>query len=132
MFHSASMGLRFMAERADCIFFTPVDVPLFSIATVNFLAERIQNSNEHIILPAYKGKSGHPIVMRSEAARELIRHKNDNGLRGAMEAYDGPKGVIEVEDSGILYDADTPEEYQNLESLSKSMYDWSSSGSEMQ
>jgi CTP:molybdopterin cytidylyltransferase MocA len=114
MFHSASMGLSCMAEKVDCIFFTPVDVPLFSANTVRFLSARIQNSKEHIITPSYKGKSGHPIVMRSSVAKELISHKSANGLRGAMEAYCGPKSVIEVEDSGILYDADTPEDYTFL------------------
>jgi CTP:molybdopterin cytidylyltransferase MocA len=120
MFHSASMGLAFMAERVDCIFFTPVDVPLFSAATVRILAGRIQNSNDHIISPSYKGKSGHPIVMRSSAVKELTGLKNDRGLRGAIEAYNGPKGTIEVDESGILYDADTPDDYQFLVQRSRS------------
>jgi CTP:molybdopterin cytidylyltransferase MocA len=117
MFHSASMGLAFMADRVDCIFFTPVDVPLFSTATVRLLAERMQTSDDHIITPVHQGKNGHPIVMRSVAAKALISNKSDKGLRGAIDAYGGPKGIIEVDDPGILYDSDTPEDYQRLNAL---------------
>jgi CTP:molybdopterin cytidylyltransferase MocA len=121
MFHSASIGLAFMADRVDCIFFTPVDVPLFSVTTVRLLAEDIQKSGDHIITPVHRGKNGHPIVMRSDAAKALISNKSDKGLRGAIDAYEGPKGIIEVDDPGILYDSDTPEDYEFLNGLINSL-----------
>jgi CTP:molybdopterin cytidylyltransferase MocA len=114
MFHSAALGFAFMAGRVDALFFTPADIPLFGAATVRLLAERLRQGDEHIIVPVYRGKRGHPAVMLSSAARDLIRHKNSGGLRGAMDAYDGPRGMLEVDDQGILRDLDTPEDYRLL------------------
>jgi CTP:molybdopterin cytidylyltransferase MocA len=112
MFYSASMGLRFMAEQVDGIFFNPADVPLFSAETVRSLAMRLQNTGGHIIIPVYRGRNGHPVAMKSCGIKELLVFDGKGGLGGAIEAYSGPKGVIEVEDAGILYDFDTPQDYR--------------------
>jgi CTP:molybdopterin cytidylyltransferase MocA len=121
MFHSAAMGLEFMAERVEGIFFTTADIPLFSAATVRLLAERIRRDNKHIVIPSYQGKNGHPIVMLSRAAKELIRCTKPGGLRGAIDAYDGPKETLALDDRGILYDADTPEDYRRVLSIYRSL-----------
>jgi CTP:molybdopterin cytidylyltransferase MocA len=115
MFYSASMGFKVMAEQVGGIFFTPADIPLFKADTVRFLAEAMQNSNSHIIIPTYRHSSGHPIVMRSAAAKEILHGKNENGLKGAIAAYcGGAKDILDVDDPGILYDSDTPDDYQFL------------------
>jgi CTP:molybdopterin cytidylyltransferase MocA len=115
MFYSASMGFKVMEEQVDGIFFTPADIPLFKAETVRLLAESLQNSNSHIIIPAYHGKSGHPIVMRSAVAKEILHGKNENGLKGAIAAYyGGAKDILDVDDPGILFDSDTPEDYEFL------------------
>ncbi|MDR2053512.1 MAG: nucleotidyltransferase family protein [Treponema sp.] len=116
MFQSAALGFEFMAGRVDGLFFTPADIPLFAAVTVRLLAERLRQGDGHIVVPVCGGKKGHPVVMLSSTARELARHKNSGGLRGAMDAYDGPKGTLEVDDQGILRDLDTPEDYRLLAS----------------
>ncbi|MDR0583727.1 MAG: nucleotidyltransferase family protein [Treponema sp.] len=112
MFYSVSLGLGFMADRADSIFFTPVDVPLFGAQTVHRLGAFLQNSDMHIIAPAYHGKTGHPVAIRSRAVKELINYNGHDGLKGAIASYSGPTGVLEADDTGILYDFDTPEDYR--------------------
>ena len=114
MFHSAALGFEFMAGRVDGLFFTPADTPFFGAAVVRLLAERLRQGAEHIVIPVYRGRRGHPVVMLSQTAKDLIRCKNSGGLRGVMDAYDGPKGTLEVDDQGILHDLDTPEDYHRL------------------
>jgi CTP:molybdopterin cytidylyltransferase MocA len=114
MWYSASLGLTFMADRVDGIFFTPVDVPLFSVATVRKLADGMQTSGAHIVSPVHQGKAGHPVALRSTAVKDVLAQRSDRGLRGAIDTYGGPKGVIAVDDAGTIYDSDTPEEYQFL------------------
>jgi CTP:molybdopterin cytidylyltransferase MocA len=114
MFYSASLGLAWMSEQVDCIFFTPVDIPLFQTDTVRLLAEHMLNSGGHIAIPFYNDTGGHPVAIRSTAVKELIAYKAGGGLRGAINAYRGPCGFIPVNDSGILYDLDTKEDYRNL------------------
>lgn len=112
MFYSVSLGLQFMAELVDGIFFTPVDVPLFGAGVVRLLAARLQG--EHITIPAYRGKTGHPVAIRSCAVKTLTGIENHEGLRNAIDRYDGTKSVLEVDDPGILYDFDTPEDYDSF------------------
>ncbi|MDR1353904.1 MAG: nucleotidyltransferase family protein [Treponema sp.] len=114
MFCSAVLGLEFMAGRADGVFFTPADMPFFSADTARLLAERLRRGEEHIVIPVYRGRPGHPAIMLPAAAKELIRHKNPGGLKGAIEAYGGPKCTLEVDDRGILQDLDTPEDYRKM------------------
>jgi CTP:molybdopterin cytidylyltransferase MocA len=126
MFHSVSMGFANIAERADAVFFTPVDVPLFTVNTMSLLIERLQNSRDrpegtvHIISPIHKGKLGHPILMLPQALKELIKWKGPGGLRGAIDAYSGPKDILEIDDPGVAFDADTPEDYRLLTESVKS------------
>jgi CTP:molybdopterin cytidylyltransferase MocA len=117
MFRSASLGLEFMAGRAGGVFFTPADIPFFRADTARLLAERLLRGKEHIVIPVYRGRRGHPAVMLSETAKELIRHKNPGGLKGAIDAYSGPKCTLEVDDRGILQDLDTPEDYRKMGGL---------------
>jgi CTP:molybdopterin cytidylyltransferase MocA len=91
-----------------------VDTPLFSAALVRLLSSRMSGGGDHIITPFYEGKSGHPVLIRSAAVKELLKDKNSRGLRGAIDAYNGPRGSINVDESGILFDADTPEDYRRM------------------
>jgi CTP:molybdopterin cytidylyltransferase MocA len=126
MFYSVSMGFADIAERADAVFFTPVDVPLFTVNTMRLLTERLQNScgrpegADHIISPIHKGKLGHPILMLPQALKELIKWKGPGGLRGAIDAYGGLTEILEIDDPGVVFDADTPEDYQLLTESVKS------------
>ena len=118
MFYSASLGLRFMTTKADAVFFTPADSPLFTVHTVRLLAAELGTSD--IIIPVFQGKEGHPVTMRSPAALEIINHKStatpfaSQGLRGAIDTYCGPKTFLDVDDPGIVRDMDTPEDYRLL------------------
>lgn len=122
MFRSASLGLTFLARRSGAIFFTPVDTPLFSAATVRRLAECIQGRagtgagdfTRRIVTPFFNGRPGHPVLIGSEAAVKIIGYTGAGGLRGAIEAYDGPKKALDSGDPGTVFDADTMEDYKRL------------------
>lgn len=110
MFDSAKIGLEYISDKADRILFTPVDIPLFTADTV----KRLIDTKCELGGPSYKGKIGHPIVMSSTVAKELIGFTGDGGLKGAMDNCGIPMKKIEVADKGILHDADTPEDYETL------------------
>jgi CTP:molybdopterin cytidylyltransferase MocA len=81
----------------------------------------MRNTGNHIVIPSYNGREGHPIALLSQTVKELIQWKGAGGLRSAINAYSsGPKGILEAGDSGILFAADTPEEYQVLMRASQS------------
>ena len=86
MFDSASLGLSYIRDKCDRVLFTPVDIPLFTSATVQSLLK----TDASLAVPVCEGKPGHPI----RCGEPLVS--------------------IPVDDRGILHDADTPEDYADL------------------
>jgi len=114
MFESACIGLRHLRPRCERLLFTPVDVPLFSAETVRALLQ----SSVALAVPVCGGKRGHPILLTSPVVDAVLSDSGEGGLRGALERCGVKETKIEVPDSGILYDADTPEDYRTLLRLS--------------
>ncbi len=110
MFESACIGFSYLRDKCDRLLFTPVDIPLFTAATVQTLLA----SDAPLACPVCDGKRGHPILISAALADSILRDPGDDGLRGALERCGVPMTEIPVEDRGVLHDADTPEDYQAL------------------
>ncbi len=110
MFDSAKIGLSYLKDKCDRILFTPVDIPLFTSATVRSLLD----SGAKLACPVCEGKDGHPILIDSSLVGALLSDSGEGGLRGAISRCGEAMARIEVEDAGILHDADTPEDYRVL------------------
>jgi len=107
MIDSIKIGLRYYVGKCEKILVTPVDVPLFTPETVSVLIK----SAASVAIPTYCGKSGHPIVIGSEAIKGILDYEGANGMKGALAKLSLDTDYIEVSDSGILLDMDTPEDY---------------------
>lgn len=110
MFDSAAIGLSYIRTRCARTFFTPVDVPLFSPATLRALMA----SPAAIAKPVCCGAEGHPILLSCDLIPAILQDGGAGGLRGALSRCGAPIALIPVEDEGILLDADTPEAFAAL------------------
>ena len=110
MFESACIGLSYLADKCDRLLFTPVDIPLFTAATL----QQLLGSDAPLACPVCDGKRGHPILIASSLIGRILSDSGHDGLRGALERCGAPMTEIPVEDRGILHDADTPEDYKAL------------------
>ncbi|MBO5640026.1 MAG: NTP transferase domain-containing protein [Oscillospiraceae bacterium] len=110
MFESACIGLSYLADKCDRLLFTPVDIPLFTAATL----QQLLDSDAPLACPVCDGKRGHPILIASSLIGSILSDSGHDGLRGALERCGAPMTEIPVEDRGILHDADTPEDYKAL------------------
>lgn len=110
MFASACIGLRYLRDKCDRVLFTPVDIPLFTAATVQALLQ----SGARLACPVCDGESGHPTLIASSLIDAVLADPGDRGLRGALERCGEPMAEIPVRDKGVLHDADTPEDYRAL------------------
>ncbi|MDR1815155.1 MAG: nucleotidyltransferase family protein [Clostridiales Family XIII bacterium] len=115
MFDSARIGLSYIAGRCARAFFTPVDVPLFTADTVRALMA----CGADIVKPVYKGREGHPILVGAGLIPEIVGTEEPGGLKAALEKYEARTARVEVSDEGVLYDADTPDEFNLLMELSR-------------
>lgn len=110
MLDSAKIGFRYLLAECDQVLFTPVDIPLFTAKTV----EKLMVSGADVAIPLCGEKEGHPLLISSRTLPAILKYDGENGLRGALDSSLVRLRRIPVEDEGILFDADTPEDFQNL------------------
>lgn len=103
MFCSVMAGLK--ASFSDRVFVIPGDYPAVSVNTVFCMKQR---QNCDILVPSYRGKIGHPVLLRKEAVSKLQR----DGFLTLWE-FISQYGyqILEVDDPGILLDIDYPEDF---------------------
>ncbi|MDO4328761.1 MAG: nucleotidyltransferase family protein [Lachnospiraceae bacterium] len=113
MFDSAKLGLSYLQNYCDRILFCPVDVPLFSSATVKMLLD----ADGALIFPVCRETIGHPIILDSKLVPLILQYKGQRGLKGALDSLEIKPVRISIEDEGILMDADTKEDFKQLTAL---------------
>ena len=110
MFASAAIGMAHIRSMCDQFFFTPGDVPLFSGATLHTLLA----CGAPLCKPVCGSKDGHPILIRCDLVDAILRSGGEGGLKGALDRCSTEMVSVPVDDTGTLYDADTPEAYRKL------------------
>ncbi len=116
MFDSVRIGLEYFRGKCQRVLFTPVDIPLFTAATV----EALLGCGAPLACPVCRGERGHPILMSGGVVERVLAGGGEGGLRGALERCGVPMTEVEVPDPGILLDADTPADYDGLLKLHNS------------
>lgn len=111
MYDSFLMGLNALDSQCDRFFFTPADVPLFHTRSLQTLLE---HEDSPVSIPTFQGKCGHPVLISASCIPYLRQYNGQGGLRGAMRGLSAEPDRIEVEDEGILLDADNDNDYYNL------------------
>lgn len=101
MFDYAKIGLEFLQNKCDQVIFNPANVAMFTTETIQKMIE----SNEDIISPSYNKKSGHPILISSNLIPKILEYDGNMGMRGAIQEIGVEKKWLDVEDEGILYNA---------------------------
>ena len=110
MVDSAKIGLRYLQDKCDRVLFTPVDIPLFTAATV----EALFSTAAPLACPAVRGQSGHPILLSAELIPGILADDGPGGLRGILSRLPLSPTRVPVDDPGILMDADTMEDFEAL------------------
>ena len=108
MFSSVREGMRHV--RGERFFLTPGDCPLLN----EKVCLRMLKEQQDMIVPAYNGRKGHPVLLKGSLAEEILKEPEDSNLK----AYINRKGykLVDVEDEGVLIDIDTQEDYERLKS----------------
>lgn len=110
MIDYAKIGFAYLKEICDQVLVAPVDVPLFTMYTV----QRITHSGALLANPVFNGKRGHPLLISSSLLPFFLQYQGENGLKGAMDVCDCQRTNIDVSDAGVLYDVNSGDDYQEL------------------
>ena len=109
---SLQAGIRALPDAAAAVLFAPVDHPLFSPETVRALILGFVESRAPLVVPAFHGWRGHPVLFGRELFPELLEKDLPEGARTVVRRYLDARLQLPVEDPGILADLDTPEDYR--------------------
>ncbi len=109
---SLQAGIRTLPETAAAVLFAPVDHPLFSPDTVRALIRGFRETRAPLVVPAFEGWRGHPVLFGRDLFPELLEEHLPEGARTVVRRYLDDRLLVPVNDPGILADLDTPEEYR--------------------
>lgn len=117
MLSTVLCGVEHLAAEIDAasipgpLLITPADIPGIAPQSIRRLLAAYP-APEKVIVPTYRGKRGHPLLLAPELISELRHLDPEVGLKQIRERYE----VLEVavDDRGILGDIDTPADYERF------------------
>lgn len=97
-FTSLKLGLDFLKDTCDKVFFSSLGIPMVMPETLRKMAE----TDNMITVPSFQKKSGHPLLIDSKLIPTILEYDGTDGIRGAMAATGFDKEYLHVEDEGVL------------------------------
>jgi len=87
----------------------PVDHPLVSAELVARLIAEFDSSGKTIVLPAFHGKRGHPLIFRASVYEELLAASPEVGARQVV--WNHAREVLEVptDEEGVVVNLNDPD-----------------------
>ncbi|CAN5748244.1 nucleotidyltransferase family protein [soil metagenome] len=111
---SLRTALHSLPDSVRAVVVTPVDFPLVRAETTRALVEAYRARRAPIVLPAYRGVHGHPVLFARDVFRELLTGSLPEGARSVVHAHRAELEEVTVHDEGVLQDVDTPADYRRL------------------
>ena len=111
---SVNTGLSALPQYASAVLLALVDQPTVSSDSYEDLVKTSQANPDAIIIPRCNGKRGHPIILPPKAWPLCAKAPLDKGLHWVTHHPDIKVVDLELTDTGILRDIDTPADYELL------------------
>lgn len=112
MLQSLKIGLRHLPEEATAFLIVLGDQPQIEPVVIRqIIAEYIMNQRK-IIIPSYQFRRGHPWLVSRDLLPELLVLPEDATLRQFLNAHTDAIYYLNVDNSSVLMDLDTPAEYE--------------------
>lgn len=115
MMSSVKAGISALPANVDAVMILPADVPLVRAETLRQVAQSAGSSEAVVLRPTFRGRPGHPPLIRRSLFAEILAAPPEATLRDSLERH-GPE-ALPVIDSGILRDMDYPDDYRRLAAL---------------
>jgi len=110
---SLKAGIRALEGRdVDGILVHLVDHPFIDPALVDHMIDEFYRSGKLIVVPRHNERRGHPVLFSRQLFAELLAAPVDQGAKPVVHAHRQDSLEIETDETGVLIDIDTPEEYR--------------------
>ncbi len=115
MLSSLQTGLRAVPDGAEAVVFTLVDHPGLRVETLSKLIAASQESDPPLVSPTYRGRRGHPVLIRRVVIDELLALPPDASPKPVLRGRYPQAVFVEVDDPAVVADIDRPEDLAELE-----------------
>jgi molybdenum cofactor cytidylyltransferase len=107
---SLALGASACSWGTDAIIVALADMPFFHTRDVEALIDA-HDSGAAIVVPASKGRRGHPVLFDRSYREELEQLSGDGGAKHVLERASKDVREVELADDAFLVDVDDPEDY---------------------
>ena len=115
MFSSIQKGIAAASKNDhDCYLINPVDVPLIPPYIIEVALRRHEVKPDCFVMPCFECKHGHPILVPSCYAKEILSSNMDYNLKAIRDSHKSKIFCFDTHCSTILMDMDTPEAYNDI------------------
>lgn len=111
MLSSVRCGLRALPQTCEAVMVVLGDQPGLRRDLVTALLRAYRMREGSIVVPAFCGRRGHPVLFGSRWREEVLTCYDGTGLRGLLAAHAGEVREVPVATDATLRDLDTPEDY---------------------
>jgi molybdenum cofactor cytidylyltransferase len=117
--YSDSLRAGLGALAADCggAMFLLGDQPLVASATIEKLVRTFQEEPERWVAPHFQGRRGNPVIAPATWFNRILALQGDTGPRRHLRDPAARLNLVPVNDPGVIFDIDTPDDYQRLQGL---------------
>jgi molybdenum cofactor cytidylyltransferase len=115
MLASVKAGLaaaRAMHSTAD-VLLQPADQPMMNRETIETLVEASAEHRGRAVIPEFGGRGGHPVIVPALLVPQILDFAAQGGLRQFWLENAERCMRIPVDDAGVVFDVDTPADYQS-------------------
>ncbi len=109
---SIRKGLEATRSGSEGILIALGDQPFLKARTINALIRAFERGKGRIIVPAFRGRTGHPVIFHKAYKQELMNLKGDVGGRSVVERHREDVRVVRVKSVGVVTDVDTWQDYE--------------------
>ena len=118
---SLRVGVSAMRDQCDALLVCLGDMPLVDPKDIDrMIAAFNPVENRSIVVPVMGRRFGNPVLWGAEHFNALMACEGDRGARALLENLKNDVIEIEVNNQGVLLDADTPEALAALRSIANS------------
>ena len=102
------------SEQLDALLILNVDQPRNADVIRSLLKEHLSQGNL-ITIPTHNGKGGHPIILSLSLLEELREIDEETyGIKAVVQRHLDATRRVEMDAAEVLWDLNTPEEYQRV------------------
>jgi molybdenum cofactor cytidylyltransferase len=112
MLSSVKCGFRNIPHGAEAVLVYQGDQPFITSKVTNKVIEEHINTGKGIVIPVFKNRMGHPLLVGKKYFMEIEKLDQAKGLRSLAEIFSDDVAKVSVDEGGILRDFDTFEDYR--------------------